>query len=97
MSMGILQAKNPLVWVASLSPGDLPNPGIEIRSPALQVDSLPSEPPGKPVLSILQYILTKVKGSFKRSRDIFAVKSTVLNVLTLCHHKDNTQFIKLII
>ena len=28
-------------------PGDLPNPGIEHRSPPLQVDSLPSEPPGK--------------------------------------------------
>ena len=28
-------------------PGDLPNPGIEPRSPALQVDSLPTEPPGK--------------------------------------------------
>ena len=25
-----------------------PNPGIEPRSPALQVDSLPAEPPGKP-------------------------------------------------
>ena len=25
------------------SPGDLPNPGIEPRSPALQVDSLPSD------------------------------------------------------
>ena len=30
------------------SPGDLPNPGIEPRSPALQADALPSEPPGKP-------------------------------------------------
>ena len=30
------------------SPRDLPNPGIELRSPPLQVDSLPSEPPGKP-------------------------------------------------
>ena len=29
------------------SPGDLPNPGIEPRSPALQADSLPAEPPGK--------------------------------------------------
>ena len=28
------------------SPGDLPNPEIEPRSPALQADSLPSEPPG---------------------------------------------------
>ena len=41
-------------------PGDLPNPGTEPRSPALQADSLPSEPPGKPVntgvgsLSLLQ-------------------------------------------
>ena len=31
------------------SPGDLPNPGIETRSPALQVDSSPAEPPGKPL------------------------------------------------
>ena len=30
------------------SPGDLSNSGIEPRSPALQVDSLPAEPPGKP-------------------------------------------------
>ena len=29
-------------------PGDLPNPGIEPRSPALQADALPLEPPGKP-------------------------------------------------
>ena len=30
------------------SPGDLPNPGIELESPALQADSSPSQPPGKP-------------------------------------------------
>ena len=30
------------------SPGDLPNPGIEPESPALQADSLPAELPGKP-------------------------------------------------
>ena len=30
------------------SPGDLPNPGIELRPSALQVDSLPTELPGKP-------------------------------------------------
>ena len=30
------------------SPGDLPDPGIEPRSLALQADTLPSEPPGKP-------------------------------------------------
>ena len=31
------------------SPRDLPNPGIEPRSPTLQADTLPSEPPGKPI------------------------------------------------
>ena len=30
------------------SPGDLPDPGIEPWSSALQADTLPSEPPGKP-------------------------------------------------
>ena len=34
------------------SPGDLPNPGIEPKWPALKADSLPSEPPGKPQLYI---------------------------------------------
>ena len=34
--------------LAFLSPGDLPDPGIEPGSPALQADALPSEPPGKP-------------------------------------------------
>ena len=29
-------------------PGDLPDPRVESGSPALQADSLPSEPPGKP-------------------------------------------------
>ena len=34
--------------VGSFLQGDLPDPGIEPRTPALLVDSLPSEPPGKP-------------------------------------------------
>ena len=45
---GILQARI-LEWVAFPSPGDLPNPGTELRSPTLQADSLPAEPPGKPM------------------------------------------------
>ena len=35
-------------------PGDLSNPGIEPRSPALQADSLQSEPPGKPYQLLLK-------------------------------------------
>ena len=31
------------------SPGDVPDPGIKLGSPALQADALPSEPPGKPL------------------------------------------------
>ena len=44
------------------SPADLPDPGIELGSPALQADSLPAEPQGKPKrtgvgsLSLLQWI-----------------------------------------
>ena len=41
-----------LEWDPFPSPGDLPNPGIEPGSPALQADSLPSEPPGKPTLQL---------------------------------------------
>ena len=44
---GILQARI-LEWVAVCFSRDLSNPGIEPRSPALQADSLPAEPPGKP-------------------------------------------------
>ena len=37
---------------------DLQNPGIECRSPELQVDSLPFEPPGKPMLLLLLMLLS---------------------------------------
>ena len=40
---GILQARI-LEWVVISFSRDLPNPGIEPRSPALQADSLPFEP-----------------------------------------------------
>ena len=36
------------------SPGNLPNPGVKLGSPALQAVSLPSEPPGNPVFGTLQ-------------------------------------------
>ena len=35
------------------SPGHLPDPGIKHRSPALQEDSLPSEPPGKAMETLM--------------------------------------------
>ena len=61
LSMRILQARI-LEWWPFPSPGDLPDLGIKPRSPTLQADSLPAEPPGKPKntgvgsLSLLQGI-----------------------------------------
>ena len=58
---GILQARI-LSGQPFPSSGDFPNPGIEPKSPILQVDSSPAEPPGKPKdtgvgsLSLLQRI-----------------------------------------
>ena len=60
---GILQARileNSLEWVAIPSPGHLPNPGIEPRSPTSQADSLPAEPPGKPILKGVNDKLARV-------------------------------------
>ena len=59
-----LQFSRPEYWSgwSFSSPGDLPNPGIEPSPPALQADSLPAEPQGKPKntgvgrLSVLQEI-----------------------------------------
>ena len=59
---GILQARI-LEWIAFPFSRALPNPGIKPRSLALQADSLPAEPQGKPQntgmdsLSLLQRIL----------------------------------------
>ena len=61
LSMGILQTRI-LERVSMPSSRAFPNPGLKPRSPALQADSLPSEPPGKPkntsvgILSLLQGI-----------------------------------------
>ena len=42
------------------SPGDLPDPGIEPRSPALQADALPFEPPGKSHLKYKLNLLCRI-------------------------------------
>ena len=50
-TMEWISVSTDVAWVQSsifISPWDLPNPGIEPRPPALQMDSLPAEPPGKP-------------------------------------------------
>ena len=49
------------------SPGDFPDPGIEPRCPVLQADSLPSEPPGKPIYFHPVQKLTISCQSFRKS------------------------------
>ena len=69
-------------------PGDLPKPGIKPGSPALQEDSLPSEPPGRP--AILYICITCRRGNkalLVSARGI--VKSAFLSVnlsVLLLHH-----------
>ena len=55
LSMGLSKQK---YWsgLSFPSPGDLLDPGIELRSPALQAESLLSEPPGKPIC-LYYYVL----------------------------------------
>ena len=61
------------------SPGDLPNPGIEPGSPALQADTLTSEPPGKPNFSnhlSLSFLFLKMPKA--------QVLTTSLNLISEC-------------
>ena len=55
MGPGVLEKEVPFP-----SPGDLLNPGIKPRSPALQADALTSEPPGK-----LKNIITEIKSTLE--------------------------------
>ena len=44
------------------SPGDLPDPGIEPGSPALQADTLTSEPPGKAIERDKHFMISLICG-----------------------------------
>ena len=70
LSMGVLQARI-LECVAMPSSGDHPNPRIELRSSALQADSLPSEPPGKPELTSSLYDFYSITFSNLQSTILF--------------------------
>ena len=56
---GILQERI-LKGLPFPSPGHHLDPRIESGSPALQADSLPSEPPGKPQLHLSTYTIKKI-------------------------------------
>ena len=68
--LGILQARI-LEWVAFPSPGEVPNPGIEPRSPALKANFLPAEPQGKP-----EVILNMKFTSYSNWAEVSFINST---------------------
>ena len=75
-------------------PGDLPNPGIKPRSPALQADSFPSEPPGKPK-NIGVGSLTLFQGIFLTQKTqpwIKINKCGPINILAKTSSKQNLSF-----
>ena len=59
-------------WLPCPPPGDLPYPGIKPRSPALQADSLPSKPPGKPK-NIRVSSLSLLQGNFPTQELIWSL------------------------
>ena len=75
-----------------LSPGGLFNSGIEPRSPELQADSLPSEPPGKP-LELQRYFskfsLKYLEMIFPESQNLIKILHTTLKNLQkkICFNK----------
>ena len=78
-------------------PGDLPNPGIEPRSPTLQADSSPSEPPGKPkhLISHGSYVRVyqKVSGTLEVVwQYLLMQRKTHTKSMTLSLHKFSLIF-----
>ena len=60
------------------SPGDLPNPGIEPGSPTLQADSLPSEPPGKPLTKVWgQKNIFSASGNKKKAEIVILISEKI--------------------
>ena len=66
-------------------PGDLPNPGIKLRSPALQAESLPSEPPGKPNIQATSRYISKRLAYLSLPKDLYETgsRSFIYNELKL--------------
>ena len=74
---GVLQARI-LEVLPFPSPGVLPNPGIKPRSPALQMDSLPAEPPGKPKEELKSFLMRMKEEREKADLKLNIQKSKIL-------------------
>ena len=70
------------------SPGDLPDPWIKPESPALQADSLLSEPPGKPLFSLTSFIFRIKMVAFNFKYTLQAVESPLNHAVWNCQQID---------
>ena len=66
------------------SPGDVPYPAIKPRSPALQANSLMSEPPGKPKYPILSCNFKSTSGMSQTYADLETITTSVLDAYLKC-------------
>ena len=69
---GILQARSGLPFP---SPGDLPDPGMEPRSPALQADALTSEPSA----TITNHCVARLKVIIRLQTNYASIKNLIAN------------------
>ena len=76
------------------SPRDLPNPGIEPRSPTSQTDTLPSEPPGKSTLSQRKSLIKNCRRQLYESPTPF-LRGVNDNLHTILRHRNSSTFVSL--
>ena len=67
------------------SPEDLPDPGIEPRSPSLQADSLPSESPGKISVSVRRSLIVEKRWQNDTSESLPKLQFCVSDILANQH------------
>ena len=73
------------------SPGDLPDPGIEPWSPALEADALTSEPPGKPKVTLTAVKNFKMHSGSNKAGYFCCCHCLVTKLCpTLCDSMDNS-------
>ena len=86
-----------LEWVAYPFSGNLPDPGIELGSPALQVDSLPTELSGKPnsvhpsPYITLPLFLLPTGGHYVNWNESDRVRQILYDIIYICYLKNTTD------